>query len=97
MRTGNYEASDRNSVGTAITFLLVGIGAGALVALLLAPKPGKQLRKDLRRGYKDAVDTIQDLKEEAIDRVEDALDRGSEIADTIREKAAPLGRALRRS
>jgi len=97
MRTGNYEASDRNSVGTAITFLLVGIGAGALVALLLAPKPGKQLRKDLRRGYKDAVDTIQDLKEEAIDRVEDALDRGSEIADTIREKAAPLGRVLRRS
>jgi gas vesicle protein len=97
MRTGNYEASDRNSVGTAITFLLVGIGAGALVALLLAPKPGKQLRKDLRRGYKDAVDSIQDLKEQAIDRVEDALDRGSEIADTIREKAAPLGRALRRS
>jgi gas vesicle protein len=97
MRMGNYAASDRSSVGTAITFLLVGIGAGALVALLLAPKPGKQLRKDLRRGYKDALDTMQDLKEEAIDRVEDVLDRGSEIADNIRDKAAPLGRALRRS
>jgi len=97
MRMGNYAASDRSSVGTAITFLLVGIGAGALVALLLAPKPGKQLRKDLRRGYKDAVDTMQDLKEEAIDRVEEVLDRGSEIAGTIRDKAAPLGRALRRS
>src|SRR3989442_13693178 len=97
MRTGNYEASDRNSVGTAITFLLVGIGAGALVALLLAPKPGRQLRKDLRRAYKDAVDTIQDLKEEAIDREENPLHNDAEIADTIREKAAPFGRALQRS
>ncbi len=61
MQSGNYESSDSN-VGTAVTFLLIGLGIGAAVALLLAPKTGKQLRKDLRRGYADAVDRFEDLK-----------------------------------
>ena len=39
--------------------LKIGIGAGALVALLFAPKTGKQLRKDLRRGYDDALADAQ--------------------------------------
>ena len=40
MRSGKYEASDGgSSAGTAVTFLLIGLGAGALVGLLLAPKP----------------------------------------------------------
>ena len=31
MRTGKYEASHRgSSAGTAVTFLLIGLGAGAL-------------------------------------------------------------------
>ena len=58
MRVGSYE-SDRSSVGTAITFLMVGIGVGALTALLLAPKTGKQLRRDLRRRFDDARDTLE--------------------------------------
>jgi len=95
MRSGHYEASDRSSVGTAITFLLIGLGAGAAAALLFAPKAGKQFRKDLRRGYDDAVDRFQDFKEEARDRMDEVLERGSDIADTLREKAAPLGRAIR--
>jgi len=95
MRFGNYEASDRSSAGTAITFLLIGLGAGAAAALLFAPTAGKQFRKDLRRGYDDAVDRFQDFKEEARDRMDEVMERGSDIADTLREKAAPLGRAVR--
>ena len=50
MREGNYESSDQGSqVGTAVTFLLIGLGIGAAAALLLAPKTGKQFRKDIRR------------------------------------------------
>jgi len=51
MRYGKYESSERGNVGTAITFLLMGLGAGALAALLFAPKSGKQMRRDLRRRY----------------------------------------------
>ena len=102
MRIGKYEASESNSqAGTAITFLLIGLGAGALLSLLLAPKSGKQLRKDLRRKYENTLDALQDLKDEAKDRMEDALDRGAELADDLkdaaRDRVAPLGRALRRS
>ena len=63
MRTGNYESSDKSTAGTAVTFLLIGLGAGALVALLLAPKTGKQMRRDLRRKYDDVRETVEDFAE----------------------------------
>jgi gas vesicle protein len=100
MLFGKYEPSDKGNVGIAVTFLLIGVGAGALVALLLAPQSGKQLRKDIRRKYEGALDTLDDWKDEAKERAEDVLERGTEIAEELRgaarEKVAPLGRALRR-
>lgn len=103
MSSGRYESSDTNSVGTAITFLLIGIGAGALAALVLAPKTGKQFRRDLKRGYEDAKETVQDWTEEAKDRVRDATERvrdvaerGASFADDLREKTEPLRRVINR-
>jgi gas vesicle protein len=96
MRFGEYEASDKSTAGTAITFLFIGLGAGALVALLLAPKTGKQIRRDLRKKYEGARDAVQDLTEEAKDRMEDAMERGAEWVDAAREKVEPLRSAVRR-
>jgi gas vesicle protein len=111
MRSGRYESSEGSNIGTAITFLLIGLGAGALCGLLLAPKTGKQLRRDLKRGYEDAKDAVEDWADEAKDRVKDASDRvrevgervrdaanrGAEIADDLRDKVEPLRRAINRS
>ena len=58
MRTGRYESSENSNIGTAITFLLIGLGAGALTGLLLAPKAGKQLRRD-RQSLVGSVDRIR--------------------------------------
>jgi gas vesicle protein len=107
MRLGRYESSEGNNVGTAITFFLIGLGAGALAALALAPKTGKQFRRDLRRGYDDAKDTLQDWSEEAKDRVRDAKERVRDVAergadmaedlrDRAREKVEPLRRIVNR-
>ena len=100
MKIGKYESSDRSNVGTAVTFLMIGLGAGALVALLFAPKSGKQMRKDLRRRFDDARDTLQDWSEEASDRVQDAVEHtaewAEELRDAARQKAAPIGKVLRR-
>ncbi len=100
MKIGRYESSEKSSVGIAITFLMIGVGAGALVALLFAPKSGKQLRRDLRRGYDDARETLQDWSEDAKDQVQDAVERTTEWAEELREaarsKTAPIGKALRR-
>ena len=103
MSSGRYESSDSTSIGTAVTFLLIGIGAGALAALVLAPKTGKQFRRDLKRGYEDAKETLQDWTDEAKDRardvterVRDVAERGASFADELREKAEPLRRAINR-
>src|SRR5713101_4686671 len=103
MRFGRYESSEGNNVGTAVTFLLIGLGAGALVALALAPKTGKQFRRDLKRGYNDARETLEDWTEEAKDRVRDvkerardAAERGVNLADDLREKVEPLRRVISR-
>ena len=102
--SGRYESSQSSNIGTAITFLLIGLGAGALVGLLLAPKTGKQLRRDLQRGFEDAKDSLGDWAEEAKDRVRDVSDRvreatnrGIEIAEDLRDRAEPLRKVIRKS
>ena len=107
MRLGKYESSEDSRIGTAVTFLLIGLGAGALTALLLAPKTGKQLRRDLKRGFDEAKDTVEDWADEAKDRTREASDRLREVAkrgvglaedlrDTAREKVEPLRRVINR-
>lgn len=96
MRIGKYESSE-NSIGTAISFLFIGLGVGAALGLLLAPKTGKQLRKDLRRSYDDALETVSDWSDEARDRLKDAVEKGSDLADELRSKAEPISDYLRRS
>src|SRR5581483_1923000 len=105
MRTsGRYESSESSSnIGTAVTFLLIGLGAGALVGLMFAPKTGKQFRRDLQRGYEDARENFGDWAEEAkdrvrevSDRVRDAASRGVDFAEELRDRAEPLRRAIKR-
>ena len=95
MRTGKYEGSEAG-VGTAVTFLLIGLGVGAAVGLLLAPKAGQKLRKDLRRSYGDARDTVSEWTDEAKERFADAVEKGSDFADEVRSKSQPLSDLLKR-
>jgi gas vesicle protein len=101
MRVGKYEVSEKSSgAGTAITFLMIGLGAGALIALLMTPKTGKQMRRDLRRKYDDARDVLQDWSEDAKDRLDEIVDRSGEWAEELREaardSAKPIAKALKR-
>ena len=107
MHIGHYESSESSNIGTAVTFLLIGLGAGALAALLLAPKTGKQLRRDLKRGYEDALDTVEEWADEAKERVREAGDRVREAAsrsvdfaddlrEAAREKTEPIRRVAQR-
>ena len=96
MRIGKYESSD-GTAGTAITFLLIGLGVGAALGLLLAPKSGRQLRKDLRRSCDDALETVSDWTDEAKNRFEKAVEKGGDLADELKAKVQPLSDVLRRS
>jgi len=94
MREGKYESS--GNFGTAITFLLIGLGAGAAIGMLFAPKAGRHMRRDLRKSYDNARETFDDWKENAKDFAEGAMERGSEVADDLRERVRPLTKAIRR-
>jgi gas vesicle protein len=96
MREGTYEPEEGSRVGTAITFLLIGLGAGAVVGMLFAPKAGRQMRRDLRRGYETARDRVGEWTETARDFAEGAVERGSDFADDLRERVKPLARGIRR-
>lgn len=91
-RFGDYQPSDRSGIGIALTFLFIGLGAGALAALLFAPKSGKQMRRELRRKYDDARDVFDDFTEQA----GEVFERGAEWANTAKEKIEPIAKKIRR-
>lgn len=88
---GDYRSSEGN-LGTGLTLLFVGLALGALTALLLAPKTGRQMRRTLRRRYEDARDVVEDFGDQA----GDWIDKGSEWADRAKSKVAPLGKSFRK-
>jgi len=92
-RVGNYEISRRQkNFTTALGFLAIGLGLGALAAFLVTPKTGKQLRKDVRRRYEDARDAVGDISE----RASDIWERRDEFANAARRKVEPMARVFRK-
>lgn len=77
-------------------FLLGGV-IGAAVALLYAPKSGRETRKDIskaaRRVKKETVDlaeetieSINDFAGDVKDRVSDIIERGIELSETAKKE-----------
>ena len=75
-----------------LTLLCVGLALGALTALLMAPKTGKQMRRKLRRTYQGARDRMEDFSDQATDW----MDKGSEWADKAKSRVAPLTKNFRK-
>lgn len=92
-RLGNYEFSRRHRhFTTAFSFLAIGMGLGALAAMFITPKTGKQLRKDVRRKYEDARDAVENISE----RANNIWEKRDEWAEAARRRAEPVTRAFRR-
>lgn len=92
-----YE-KEESSVGTKLSYLLIGGGIGAILALLFAPKSGHELREDIadvtRKGLEKGKETAGQLQERAGEYYEVSREKASELYSTAQEKAADLaGRA----
>lgn len=89
----NYDRED-SSVTTKLTYLLIGGGIGAVIALLFAPKSGQELREDIadvtRKGIEKSKETAAQLQEKAGDYYEVGRERASELYQTAQEKAGDL-------
>jgi gas vesicle protein len=86
----------RERVGTSekLTYLLIGGGIGAIVALLFAPKSGIELREDIadatRKGVEKGRETAAQIGERAGEYYEVARERAGEYYHTAEEKARQL-------
>lgn len=82
------------SLSTKLTYLLIGAGIGAVVALLLAPKSGQELRSDIadatRKGLEKGKEAAAHLQEKASEYYEITKERAGEIYVTAQEKAEEL-------
>ncbi len=90
-----YEYERENSkASTKLTYLLIGGGIGAVIALLFAPKSGEELRGDIadatRKGIEKGKETATQLQERAGEYYEVGRERASELYETGREKATEL-------
>jgi gas vesicle protein len=90
---------EESDAGAKLTYLLVGAGVGAVVALLFAPKSGHELRGDIADATRKGIDRTREaatqFSERASDYYEGARDRASELYNTGREKAGEVATAAR--
>jgi|SRR5690606_28798586 len=93
-----YDNQDA-SVSTKLTYLLIGGGIGAVIALLFAPKSGTELREDIadatRKGLEKSKETAHHLQEVAGEYYEVSREKASELVHTAQEKAGALGEKAR--
>ena len=79
------------SAGTVMVSFLAGAALGAGLALLYAPKSGKEMRETIADLTDDAVDKIKEYAKDAQDKIKTAIEDGKE---TIVEKKSILAAAI---
>ena len=98
-----YRRDSGDGISTRLTYLLIGGGIGAILALLFAPKSGQELRGDIADATRKGIDRSREAAQQLGDRAGEyyeatrnragelysqAAERVSEVAQTAREAAA---------
>ena len=68
-----------DNVGSKVSFFLVGLGIGALVGILFAPKSGEETREYLSNRADEGREYAQKKARELRERAEDLIERSKEI------------------
>ena len=94
----DYEREE-TSAATMLTYLIVGGGIGAILALLFAPKSGEELRGDIadatRKGIEKSKETAAQLQEKAGEYYEVSKEKAGELYETAAEKAHELSEKVK--
>ena len=81
-----------HGIANGLTYLLIGGSIGAVLALLFAPKSGKDLRGDIgdisRRGYDATLEKANDLKRRSTDAVQTVKGKAEAAYDFASAKLA---------
>jgi gas vesicle protein len=69
-----------DNAGSKVSYFLVGLGIGALVGILFAPKSGDETREFLVQKAEEGKEYAQKKARELRERAEDLVDRGKNVA-----------------
>lgn len=109
MTVPNTSHEEDTNLSTRIAYFAIGSAVGAIVALLFAPKPGRELRTDIADATRKGVDRTRDAahtvgtkageyyevsRERAAVAYNVASHKAGEVARTAREGAARHGEQL---
>lgn len=91
---GYERRDDESQAMTKLTYLIIGGGIGAILALLFAPKSGQELREDIadvtRKGLEKGREAAGQVGNYAGEYYEVARDKTGELYNTAQEKAGEL-------
>ncbi|CAN5696270.1 hypothetical protein BH18ACI4_BH18ACI4_23900 [soil metagenome] len=101
MGSDDYRRESGDNISARLTYLLIGGGIGAVLALLFAPKSGHELRGDIaeatRKGIDRSRETAQQLGDRAGEYYESTRERAAELYSTASEKVGEVARTARES
>ena len=95
----DYRRDSGDNISTRLTYLLIGGGIGAILALLFAPKSGQELRGDIadatRKGIDRSREAAQQLGDRAGEYYEATRGRAAELYSQAAEKVGDVAQTAR--
>jgi gas vesicle protein len=73
-----------NAPGPVITFIL-GVGVGAVAALLFAPKSGEELRADIAEGVSNGINQVRNTGKDLKQRAQNLVDLAKDHVQVVIE------------
>lgn len=74
-----------DSVGSKVSYFLVGVGIGALIGVLFAPKSGEETREYLSKRADEGREFAQRKARELRDRADELIEKGKDVASKKRD------------
>ncbi len=74
-----------DNAGSKVSIFLVGLGIGALVGILFAPKSGEETREFLANKADEGREYAQKKARELRERAEDLIERSKEVVSRQKE------------
>ena len=94
-----YRRDSAENISTRLTYLLIGGGIGAILALLFAPKSGQELRGDIadatRKGIDRSREAAQQLGDRAGEYYEATRGRAAELYSQAAERVGEVAQTAR--
>ena len=69
-----------DNVGSKVSYFLVGLGVGALMGVLFAPKSGEETREYLSKRADEGREFAQKKARELRERADELIGRGKDVA-----------------